>query len=109
LVVDVDRRQAGGVQLFQCAGDGGRTEGPTTRRAQPSGELVDALWPAAVAGPATGAGEDQVLLAVPVAAGVLTWAGITLAPGGRGVLMSLSTIVVTLKAQLLVDLRSNEV
>jgi P-type Cu2+ transporter len=48
---------------------------------------------------------------VPVAAGVLTWAGITLAPAVGAVLMSLSTIVVALNAQLLrrVDLRPNEV
>jgi len=41
------------------------------------------------------------LLAVPVAAGVLAWAGITLAPAVGAVLMSLSTIVVALNAQLL--------
>jgi P-type Cu2+ transporter len=47
------------------------------------------------------------LLAVPVAAGVLAWAGVTLAPAVGAVLMSLSTIVVALNAQLLrrVDLR----
>jgi P-type Cu2+ transporter len=47
------------------------------------------------------------LVAVPVAAGVLAWAGITLAPAVGAVLMSLSTIVVALNAQLLrrVDLR----
>jgi Cu2+-exporting ATPase len=47
------------------------------------------------------------LLAVPVAAGVLAWAGITLAPAVGAVLMSLSTIVVALNAQLLrrLDLR----
>jgi Cu2+-exporting ATPase len=51
------------------------------------------------------------LLAVPVAAGVLAWAGITLAPAVGAVLMSLSTIVVALNAQLLrrVDLRPNQV
>jgi P-type Cu2+ transporter len=48
------------------------------------------------------------LLAVPVAAGALAWAGITLAPAVGAVLMSLSTIVVALNAQLLrgLDLRS---
>ena len=47
------------------------------------------------------------LLAVPVAAGVLAWAGITLAPAVGAVLMSLSTIVVALNAMLLrrLDLR----
>jgi Cu2+-exporting ATPase len=41
------------------------------------------------------------LLAVPIAAGALAWAGITLAPAVGAVLMSLSTIVVALNAQLL--------
>jgi Cu2+-exporting ATPase len=41
------------------------------------------------------------LVAVPVAAGVLAWAGVTLAPAVGAVLMSLSTIVVALNAQLL--------
>jgi Cu2+-exporting ATPase len=47
------------------------------------------------------------LLAVPLAAGVLAWAGVTLAPAVGAVLMSASTIVVALNAQLLrrVDLR----
>jgi P-type Cu2+ transporter len=47
------------------------------------------------------------LLAVPLAAGVLAWAGITLAPALGAVLMSASTIVVALNAQLLrrLDLR----
>jgi P-type Cu2+ transporter len=40
------------------------------------------------------------LLAVPLAAGVLAWAGIALAPAVGAVLMSLSTIVVALNAQL---------
>jgi P-type Cu2+ transporter len=50
------------------------------------------------------------LLAVPVAAGVLAWAGVTLAPAVGAVLMSASTIVVALNAQLLrrVDLRPNQ-
>src|SRR6266540_1288507 len=41
------------------------------------------------------------LAAVPLAAGVLAWAGVTLAPAVGAVLMSLSTIVVALNAQLL--------
>src|SRR5215207_3914320 len=41
------------------------------------------------------------LLAVPIAAGALAWAGITLAPAVGAILMSLSTIVVALNAQLL--------
>jgi P-type Cu2+ transporter len=49
------------------------------------------------------------LLAVPVAAGALAWAGITLAPAVGAILMSLSTIVVALNAQLLrgLDLRQS--
>jgi P-type Cu2+ transporter len=47
------------------------------------------------------------LVAVPLSAGVLAWAGVTLAPAVGAILMSLSTIVVALNAQLLrrVDLR----
>jgi P-type Cu2+ transporter len=41
------------------------------------------------------------LVAVPVAAGALAWAGITLAPAVGAILMSLSTILVALNAQLL--------
>ena len=50
------------------------------------------------------------LLAVPLAAGALAWAGITLAPALGAVLMSASTIVVALNAQLLrrVDLRPTQ-
>jgi P-type Cu2+ transporter len=50
------------------------------------------------------------LVAVPVAAGVLAWAGLTLAPAVGAVLMSASTIVVALNAQLLrrVDLRPTQ-
>jgi Cu2+-exporting ATPase len=50
------------------------------------------------------------LIAVPLAAGVLAWAGITLAPALGAVLMSASTIVVALNAQLLrrVDLRPTQ-
>jgi Cu2+-exporting ATPase len=55
---------------------------------------------------AWGAGYN--VLAIPLAAGALSWAGITLAPAVGAVLMSLSTIVVALNAQLLrrLDLRS---
>jgi P-type Cu2+ transporter len=51
------------------------------------------------------------LLAVPAAAGVLAWAGITLAPAVGAILMSASTIVVALNAQLLrrLDLRPDQV
>jgi Cu2+-exporting ATPase len=47
------------------------------------------------------------LVAVPVAAGALAWAGITLAPAVGAILMSASTIVVAFNAQLLrgLDLR----
>ena len=47
------------------------------------------------------------LIALPLAAGVLSWAGFTLPPAVGAVLMSLSTIVVALNAQLLrrIDLR----
>jgi P-type Cu2+ transporter len=47
------------------------------------------------------------IVAIPLAAGVLAWAGITLSPAVGAVLMSLSTIVVALNAQLLrrLDLR----
>jgi Cu2+-exporting ATPase len=41
------------------------------------------------------------LLAVPIAAGALAWAGVTLAPAVGAILMSASTIVVALNAQLL--------
>ncbi|HYP23489.1 MAG TPA: heavy metal translocating P-type ATPase, partial [Actinomycetota bacterium] len=45
--------------------------------------------------------------AIPLAAGVLSWAGVTLSPALGAVLMSVSTIVVAINAQLLrrVDLR----
>jgi Cu2+-exporting ATPase len=45
------------------------------------------------------------VVAIPVAAGALAWAGITLAPAVGALLMSLSTIVVALNAQLLRGLR----
>jgi P-type Cu2+ transporter len=41
------------------------------------------------------------LLAIPLAAGVLAWAGLTLSPAIGAILMSASTIVVALNAQLL--------
>jgi Cu2+-exporting ATPase len=41
------------------------------------------------------------VVAIPLAAGVLAWAGITLSPAVGAILMSLSTIVVALNAQLL--------
>ncbi len=41
------------------------------------------------------------IVAIPLAAGALAWAGITLAPAIGAILMSLSTIVVALNAQLL--------
>ncbi|MFP5376167.1 MAG: copper-translocating P-type ATPase [Acidimicrobiia bacterium] len=41
------------------------------------------------------------MVAIPLAAGVLAWAGVTLAPAVGAVLMSASTIVVALNAQLL--------
>jgi P-type Cu2+ transporter len=51
------------------------------------------------------------LIAVPVAAGVFAWAGISLSPAVGAILMSASTIVVALNAQLLrrVDLRPRPV
>jgi Cu2+-exporting ATPase len=41
------------------------------------------------------------LVAIPLAAGILAWAGITLSPAVAAVLMSLSTIIVALNAQTL--------
>ena len=54
---------------------------------------------------AWGAGYN--IVAIPLAAGAFAWAGITLSPAVGAVLMSLSTIVVALNAQLLrrLDLR----
>jgi P-type Cu2+ transporter len=51
------------------------------------------------------------ILAIPLAAGVFAWAGVTLAPAVGAVLMSLSTIVVALNAQLLrrLDLRPERI
>ena len=47
------------------------------------------------------------VVAIPLAAGALAWAGITLAPAVGGILMSISTVVVALNAQVLrrLDLR----
>jgi P-type Cu2+ transporter len=41
------------------------------------------------------------VVAIPLAAGVFSWAGLTLAPAVGALLMSLSTVVVALNAQLL--------
>ena len=41
------------------------------------------------------------LVAIPLAAGALAWAGVTLPPAVGAMLMSLSTIIVALNAQLL--------
>ncbi len=58
---------------------------------------------------AWGAGYN--VFAIPLAAGVLAWAGFTLAPAVGAILMSLSTVVVALNAQLLrrLDLRPEPV
>jgi Cu2+-exporting ATPase len=48
---------------------------------------------------AWGAGYN--IVAIPLAAGALQWAGVTMPPAGGAVLMSVSTIVVALNAQLL--------
>jgi Cu2+-exporting ATPase len=48
---------------------------------------------------AWGAGYN--LVAIPLAAGVLAWAGVTLSPAVGAILMSVSTVVVALNAQLL--------
>jgi Cu2+-exporting ATPase len=49
------------------------------------------------------------IIAIPLAAGVFAWAGITLSPAIGAVLMSASTIVVALNAQLLRRVRLNPV
>ena len=51
------------------------------------------------------------IVAIPVAAGALTWAGVTMPPSVAAILMSASTIVVALNAQLLrgLDLRPQDV
>ena len=56
---------------------------------------------------AWGAGYN--LVAIPLAAGALVWAGLDLSPAVGAILMSASTIVVALNAQLLrrLDLRPN--
>jgi Cu2+-exporting ATPase len=50
------------------------------------------------------------VFAIPIAAGVLAWAGVSLSPALAAVLMSVSTIVVALNAQLLrgLDLRPSD-
>jgi Cu2+-exporting ATPase len=45
------------------------------------------------------------VFAIPAAAGAFAWAGVTLAPAVGALLMSVSTIVVALNAQLLRRLR----
>ncbi|MET0149854.1 MAG: heavy metal translocating P-type ATPase, partial [Acidimicrobiales bacterium] len=52
-------------------------------------------------------GAGYNLFAIPLAAGVFVWAGISLSPAVGAILMSASTIVVAMNAQLLrrVDLR----
>ena len=47
------------------------------------------------------------IVAIPLAAGALAWAGIVLDPAAAAVLMSASTVIVALNAQLLrrLDLR----
>jgi Cu2+-exporting ATPase len=49
------------------------------------------------------------VLAIPLAAGALAWAGIVLAPAAAAVLMSVSTVIVAINAQFLrrLDLRQN--
>jgi Cu2+-exporting ATPase len=67
--------------------------------------LSRASWRKMVQNLAWGAGYN--VFAIPLAAGVLAFAGVTLSPAVGAVLMSLSTIVVALNAQLLrrLDLR----
>lgn len=47
------------------------------------------------------------VISIPIAAGALAWAGVTMPPALAAILISLSTIVVALNAQLLrrIDLR----
>jgi Cu2+-exporting ATPase len=68
-------------------------------------ELSKATYRKMVQNLAWGAGYNVV--AIPLAAGALAWAGVTLGPAVGAILMSLSTIVVALNAQLLrrLDLR----
>jgi Cu2+-exporting ATPase len=61
--------------------------------------LSKASYRKMVQNPAWAAGYN--VIAIPLAAGVLGWAGITLSPAIGAVLMSASTIVVALNAQLL--------
>ena len=68
-------------------------------------ELSRASYRKMIQNLAWGAGYN--IVAIPLAAGVLAWAGFTLAPAVGAILMSASTVVVALNAQLLrrVDLR----
>lgn len=52
---------------------------------------------------------DHEMIAIPLAGGALHWPGVTLPPAVGAILMSASTIVVALNAQLLrrLDLRSD--
>jgi hypothetical protein len=52
VVLDVDRSQAGGMQLMQGERDRGRLDGATVR-GQSGGELVDPLWPTLAQGLST--------------------------------------------------------
>ena len=52
-------------------------------------------------GPEPGWAAGYNVVAIPLAAGALAWAGITLPPAVGAMLMSLSTIIVALNAQLL--------
>jgi Cu2+-exporting ATPase len=72
-------------------------------------ELSRASYRKMVQNLAWGAGYNVV--AIPLAAGALSWAGVNLSPAVGAVLMSLSTIVVALNAQLLrrLDLRPQPV
>ena len=51
MVLELDCCQSGDMQLSQGACDSGRTDGPATGLAQPSGELVNALGPVIAQGP----------------------------------------------------------
>lgn len=62
-------------------------------------DLSKATYKKMVQNLAWGAGYN--IFAIPLAAGALYWAGVTLAPALGAILMSLSTIVVALNAQLL--------
>jgi Cu2+-exporting ATPase len=65
------------------------------------------LWPVRCVRTAAG----YNIIAIPLAAGAFSWAGISMPPALAAVLMSVSTIVVALNAQLLrrIDLRPDAV